>query len=186
MKDIILTTVACLSFLVSGLLVYWRENKKLFQEKIFEQKLGAYKEVLEELGMYYEDVFSFLNFFQYYDKSEEQWLIDSKPYFDEYFPKAFALKRLYYKNLILLPEPQLTHLNETLGRCIRHITVHHHIHTTIPFDSHDELYDLIATFAEKAREDLSISVLNAALNKRLAQEFYPISLPKKAVYERGM
>ncbi|MEZ0485403.1 hypothetical protein [Fibrella aquatica] len=181
MKDIALIILAVLSFLLSGILVYWRENKKQFQEKIFEQKLGAYKEIIEELGMYYEDVFSFLNYFQFYEQSAEQWLIDSKPYFAEYFPKAFALKRLYYKNLILLPEPLLTHLDEVLGRCIRHITVHHHIHTTIPLDSHDELYDLIAAFAEKAREDLSISVLNGTLNKRLAHQFYPIDLPKKSI-----
>lgn len=180
-KDIITSVIAICSFFVGGIIVYLRENRKLFQEKIFEYKINAYKEILEELGMYYEDTFSFLDYFQDYEKTEDEWLIESQPHFKEYFKKAFALKRLYYKNMVLLPELQLQQLHKILSRCVSHITSHHHIKTSMPHDSYDNLYELIIDFAEQARKDISIDIVNNTLNKRLVETFYPISLSKKPI-----
>lgn len=179
-KDIITSVLAIFSFVLGGIIVYYRENRKLFQEKIFENKINAYKEILEEIGIYYEDVFRFLEYFQEYEKTENEWNIDSLPFFKEYYKKAYDLKRLYYKNLVLLPESQLVKLDKLLSRCISHITNHSHIRTAFPHDSYGNLYDQYIEFAEQARQDISINILNISLNKRLVESFYPISLPKKS------
>lgn len=36
-------------------------------------------------------------------------------------------------------------------------------------------------FAEEARKDISINIINSSLNKRLVEQFYPIKLPKKDI-----
>jgi len=177
-KDIIAVVLPTLTLILGVGFVYWRENRKLFQEKIFEFKLNAYKEILEEVGLFYEDIFSFLERLQDYEKSEDEWNVDAKEDFSSYYKKAFALKRLYYKSMVLLPEEQLNELNLLMSRCISHVTMHSHIGTDLPHDSYHNLYEKINGFAELARKDLSINLLNASLNKRLVLDFYPIELPK--------
>lgn len=178
-KDVAAVILPALTLILGVGFVYWRENKKQFQEKIFEFKLNAYKEILEETGLFYDDVFTFLELFQEYEKSEDEWNIDAKEHFKDFYGKAFALKRLYYKNIALLPEEPLTELNDLVGRCISHVTMHSHIKTSLPHDSYENLYEKIMNFAELARKDLSINLLNASLNNRLVLDFYPINLPKQ-------
>lgn len=177
-KDLITILVSVFTFCIGGILVYWRENRKLFQEKIFEYKFNAYKEIVEEIGMYYQDVFSFLEFFQNYEGEKEKWFEEAKDYFNEYYKKAFGLEKLYYKNLILLPDEQLDRLRELTGGCISHITHHYHIGTSIPHGSYDKIFELLMEFAEEARKDISINIINSSLNKRLVEQFYPIKLPR--------
>ncbi|MCE7040083.1 hypothetical protein [Dyadobacter sp. CY312] len=175
-KELISLLIPLLSFIVVGVLVYWRENRKQFQEKIFEYKFQAYREIGEEVGMYCQDVFNFLDSFQFYEGSKEEWLEESKDEFKEYYAKAFALERLYYKNLILLPDDQLNRLRELTGRCVRHITVHHHLGTDLPHTSYDMLLDMLYEFLEEGRKDLSVNLINSSLNRRLSEQFYPINL----------
>jgi hypothetical protein len=178
-KDIIAVVLPTLTLILGVGFVYWRENKKLFQEKIFEFKLNAYKEILEETGLFYDEIFAFLELLQDYEKSEDEWNIDAQEHFKNYYKKAFGLKRLYYKNIALLPEEPLAELNQLISRCISHVTMHSHIKTDLPHDSYENLYEKIMDFAELARKDLSINLLNSSLNNRLVLDFYPINLPKQ-------
>lgn len=177
-KDIITLITSFCTFLIGGALVYWRENRKSFQEKIFEYKYTAYKEIIEQIGMYYQDVFSLLAEYQEFEGTEEQWLQKMPELFREYYPKARELDRLYFKYLAILPEDQLNRLRDLTRLSVGHITNHYHYRSGFPQDSYDRLWDKLINFAIEARKDLSTDLLNSTLSKRLSQQFYPITLPK--------
>ena len=180
-KDVITIVISVCTFLLGGALVYWRENRKSFQEKIFEYKYNAYKEIVEQIGIYYEDIYGLLEEYQDFEGTEEEWSKKMPELFREYYPKAKELDRLYFKHLVILPEEQLNRLRKLTQLSIGHITNHYHYHTIYPHDSYSRLWTQLIDFALEARKDLSTDLLNNTLSKRLSQQFYPISLPRKKV-----
>ena len=174
LKDVVLPV---LSFVLLGLIVYWRENRKAFQERIFEYKYLAYKEIIENIGMFHQKTFEFLDLYQNHEGSEKEWqevfLEESSAYYDQ----SRELSRLYFRYLTILPEHQLNSLQGLIQQCNAHVTSYFHYNTDIPSNSYDELWEMIMAFAEESRKDLSANVLNITLNKRLTKEFYPISFP---------
>lgn len=178
-KDIVIIVISVLAFLLGGVLVYWRENKKSFQEKVFEYKYLAYKDILEQIGVYYQEVYAFLDEFQHFDGTVEEWTKIFQEECPEYYSKARQLDRLYFKYLSLLPENQLNKLRALTRLANAHVTSHFHFKTSLPHDSYDKLWEMFIDFAETARKDLSTNILNATLNKRLSQQFYPISISRK-------
>lgn len=176
MKEWIPVVISFMSFIVIGVFVYWRENRKLFQEKLFEYKYLAYKEISEDVGMFLQDVYRFLEYFQEYEGDEEKWNEDSLPYFKEFYGKAFLLEKLAYKHLILLPIDQIKRLQQLTSRCVSHVTVHSHIGTAMPHESYEDIENLLYIFMEEGRKDLNIDGINASLSKRLHYHFYPINI----------
>lgn len=166
-----------LSFIVGGLLVYWRENRKAFQEKMFEYKYVAYKEIIEQIGMFHQNVYDFLESYQSFEGTEQEWHKAFEEESGEYYAAAMELDRLYFRYLAILPEHQLNALRDLTQHCVSHVTVHHHFNTALPHESYDAIWQKLMSLAEAGRKDLSVNVLNITLSKRLTQEFYPISLP---------
>lgn len=179
--DIIKVIIPVLTFLLGGILVYWRENKKSFQEKIFDYKYIAYKEILQEIGMYYEEVYSLLNTYQFFEGTQDEWRIEFSGEFKKYVVKARKIDKLYYKNLNILPENLLTKLREFNFLAYGHLTHHAKINRDLPHRSYERLWELLLEFAEESRKDLSTDILNVTLSKRLSQQFYPISIPRKKI-----
>ena len=178
-KDIITIVLSLATFFLVGILVYWRENRKSFQEKIFEYKYAAYKEIVEQIGIYHQEVFALLETFQDFEGTEEEWqkiMLEECP---EYYDKARMLDRLYFKHLVILPEKQLERLRELNFLAAGHVTNHFHFKTPAPHLSYDRIWDGLIDFALEARKDISTDILNSTLSKRLSHQFYPISLPKK-------
>ncbi|MCH7410192.1 hypothetical protein MM239_12360 [Belliella sp. DSM 111904] len=173
------TVIGLLAFLIGVLLVYWRENKKTFQEKIFEYKFEAYREILEAIGTYYQDVYNFLERFQNFDGSEKEWELIFLKESGTYTSKAMRLELLFYKYLSTLPQKQLELFREITLLAQGHITNHFHCRSSFPHDSYDRLWDLFIDFSEEARKDLGYDILNSSLNKRLSQQFYPVEIPRK-------
>ena len=184
-KDIITIVISVCTFLLGGTLVYWRENRKSFQEKIFDYKYLAYKEIIEQIGMYHQDIFGLLEEFQEFEGTEEQWTLKMPELYREYYPKAKELDRLYFKHLAILPEGQLNKLRDLTRLSVGHITNHYHFGSNFPHDSYDRLWTQLIDFAIEARKDLSTDLLNNTLSKRLSQQFYPIALPKKYSSEKS-
>jgi hypothetical protein len=178
-KDLVTILISVLTFFFIGLLVYWRENKKSFQEKIFEYKYAAYREILEQIGIFYQDSFTLLDEFQNFEGSEEEWRTFMLNECYTHYEKAKLLEKLYFKHLIILPENQLNKLRELTDLATGHITNHFHYKTNAPHESYDRLWSGIINFALESRKDISTDILNSSLGKRLSLQFYPISLPKK-------
>lgn len=173
------TIIGLLSFIVGGLLVYWRDNRKSLQEKIFEYKFEAYREIIEAIGIYYQEVFGFLDDFQNFEGNQEEW---EKVFLKEchlYYSKANKLELLFYKYLSTLPQNQLERFRELTLLAQGHITNHVHFKSSYPHDSYDRIWDMYIDFSEEARKDLGFDVLNTTLNKRLSHQFYPIEIPRK-------
>lgn len=174
LKDVILPV---LSFVLLGLIVYWRENRKAFQERIFEYKYLAYKEIIENIGMFHQKTFEFLDSFQHFEGTQQEWQNIFLEESSEYYSQARELDRFYFRYLTILPEHQLNLLRDIIQHCSAHVTAHIHFDSSIPHESHDQLWKKLMDFAEESRKDLSSNVLNITLNKRLTKEFYPISFP---------
>jgi len=179
--EIIKVVIPVLTFLLGGILVYWRENKKSFQEKIFDYKYIAYKEILQEIGTFYEEVYSLLDIYQFFEETQEEWRINFSGEFKKYLEKARKIDKLYYKNLSILPENLLTKLREFNFLAYGHLTHHATLNSDLPHRSYERLWELLLEFAEESRKNLSTDILNVTLSRRLSQQFYPISIPRKKI-----
>lgn len=64
MMQIFINLITVLLALFYFAFAQWKENRKQFQEKIFEMKINAYKDIIEQLGMVHEGMFNFLQEYQ--------------------------------------------------------------------------------------------------------------------------
>lgn len=177
-KDILPIVTTILAFVSGNILAIIRQNKKQFQETFFDIKITAYREVIMSLGKFYSDVYSFLDEYQFFEGSKEEWEEQFKKSCGEYYDKAKSLEDLYFKHMVILPQGILDLLWEATQLSMALVTSHYHFKSDIPHNTYDKLWTLIADFGEQCRKDLSTNIINRSLNKRLINGLYPINIKR--------
>ncbi len=156
--------------------VYWRENKKQFQEKIFELKINAYKEIIELYGTLYEDFFNFLDTFQEFTGTQNEWEVIERPLFVEYFKKGQTLRLLIYRYGALLPESIIEKMNDLTSTFMTQSTTFNTLKSSYPHDYYGYLETKLYEFIADCRQDLQTDALNTSIFKRISYNFYPIDI----------
>ena len=155
-------------------LTFIRENRKKFQENLYDLKLNAYKSIIKEIWNYHEDVFILMQDMQDFEGDKDAWTIEIQKASPEYYDKAYKLRDLVSEHILLLPNNSIEKLHEIAQLAIGHVTNHYHFDSGAVISSHDRLFDMYNDFIDLARKDLGINKINKSLNKRLARDLYPI------------
>jgi hypothetical protein len=178
LKDYIPLITLIVTFFTFAI-IYWRENRKQFQDKIFEYKYLSYKEIITELGIHYETLFSLQQNLQDFEGTEEEWANHFQETCGEWYDMANEVDKLRHKHGLILPDAVYEKLVETTQTGIQVVTVHFHFDNAIAINSVDKYWEKYLEFIEVARQDLNINKLNLSLVHRLTDPFYPMKSPFK-------
>jgi hypothetical protein len=161
----ILTTVA-LSLTYFN---YRHSRKKDFQDKLYQIKLDAYK----ELNMKCYDAFKQLNINS--SPFDEIYNIDTKPEWDIFFlreiPKlyyvGFQLQESIYNYAHILPNDVMESYYDFSNNCLSFVTNSAHFNIELIIDSTDRIWKQYAELIDITRKDLSIEKVDKGLFKRM-------------------
>lgn len=144
-------------------------KKKEFQDKLFQLKLDAYKELNNSC---YEttqrlDINS-SPFVEIYDtKDEDQWVKHCKANMREQISKSFDLNKLIYKYSLILPSEIINKYHEFTNESISFVTMSYHFNTGLIIENQDRLWGLYIDILNSFRKDLEIDMIDSGLRKRI-------------------
>lgn len=145
-------------------------RKKDFQDKLYQLKLDAYRELNESC---YEatqrlDINStpFVQIYDFKDKSE--WTEYCKQNMGEQFIQSFDLQKLTFKNSLILPSDIVDKYHEFTNFCISFVTSSYHFDQGLIINNQDRLWDLYTDLLNSFRKDLQIETIDGSLSKRIS------------------
>jgi hypothetical protein len=145
-------------------------RKKDFQDKLYQLKLDAYKELNESC---YEatqrlDINS-TPFVQIYDfKDKNEWTEYCKQNMGEQHHLSFNLQKLTYKNSLILPSDIVDKYHEFTNFCIAFVTSTYHFDTGTIINNQDRLWELYTDLLNSFRKDLKIETIDGGLRQRIS------------------
>jgi hypothetical protein len=144
-------------------------RKKDFQDKLYQLKLDAYKELNDAC---YEttqrlDINS-SPFVEIYDtKDKDEWLKYCETNMGEQISKSFDLQKLTYKYSLILPADIVDKYHEFTNKCISFVTISYHFDTGLIIENQDRLWDLYIDILNSFRKDLEIDTIDGGLRQRI-------------------
>ena len=152
-----------------GYLTYKFSKKKDFEDKLFQIKIEAYKEINESCFKAFQklDVNS-TPLVEIYDfKKEKEW----KKYYKKNVTKLFSvglnLEKLVFKHTIFLPPKIVDKLDNYSQYCISFITQYSHFNQKLNVESSDRLWEMYTELLGLLREDLKVLELDKGLVSRI-------------------
>lgn len=152
-----------------GYLTYKFSKKKDFEDKLFQIKIEAYKEINEACFKAFQklDVNS-TPLVEIYDfKNEKEW----KNYYEKKVTKlfniGFNLEKLTFKYTIFLPPEIVDKFDEYGQYCISYITQYSHFDSRLNCESYDRLWEMYTELLGLLREDLKVLELDKGLVSRI-------------------
>jgi len=163
--NIVLTTIT----LTISYFSYHHSRKKDFQDKLFQIKLDAYK----ELNAKCYDAYLTLNINS--APFNEIYKIDTKEEWRKYFDKefmtlykvGFQLQKTIYGHAYLLPNDVITKYYDFSNFCLSFVTMAAHYDAGLIIDSTDRMWDYYSDLVNLIRQDLKIEIINKGLLKRV-------------------
>lgn len=149
--------------------IFKYNRKKDFQDKLFQIKLDAYKELNE---ICYETLkrldINSTPFVQIYDfTNKEEWVEYCEKEMGEQIVLSFALKDFAYKYSLVLPTKILDQFNIFTNASLSFITMSYHFDTGYIIENQQKLHDIYWELLNMYRKDLNIESIDIDLKKRL-------------------
>lgn len=148
---------------------YHHSRKKDFQDKLFQIKLDAYK----ELNARCYDAYLTLNINS--APFNEIYNIETKEEWDKYFDKefmglykvGFELQEVIYSYAYLLPNDIIEKYYEYSNFCLGFVTMSAHFNTGLIVDNTGRLWEYYTDLVNSIRHDLKIEIIDKGLLKRV-------------------
>ena len=163
--NIILTSMT----LVVGYLTYRFSKKKDFEDKLFQIKIEAYKEINNACFKAFQklDVNS-TPFIELYDfKTKEKW----EKYYEKniipYYNVGIGIEKLVFKHSLFLPQEIVGKVDEYGQFCLSYVTQYSHFNSGLNCESHDRLWELYTELLGLFKENLHVLELDQGLVSRI-------------------
>lgn len=144
-------------------------RKKDFQDKLFQLKLDACKELND--ACYEATVRLDINsspFVQIYDTpTKQEWLTYCQENMGEEIIKGFDMQRLAYKNAFILPAEIVDNYLAFTYQCIAYVKNSYHFDQELIVENQDQLWELYLKLVNSFRKDLDINTIDWGLRKRI-------------------
>jgi len=169
------TAITITLTIINAALIYFNlrhSRKKDFQDKLFQLKLDAYKEMNDACYSSIKrlDIES-TPFVQIYDiKDKGEWTKYCENNMGEQFQKGFELLDLAYKYTFILPPSVVNKLHEFSNYCISFVTMTYHFDTGLIIDNQERLWDLYTDLTNEFRKDLNIEIIDGSLRQRISSK----------------
>lgn len=149
-------------------------RRKEFQDKLFQLKLDAYKEMndvcynaTKRLNV---NSFPFCEIYNFKDKKEwENYCIKNM---GEQFHLGFGMQDLTYKYSLILPKSVVEKYYDFTNYCINFITTTYHFDTGLMIDNQERIWDLYNKLLNEFRKDLNIEIIDGGLQQRISSKMY--------------
>lgn len=145
-------------------------RKKDFQDKLFNLKLDAYREINE--AAYQATRRLQINsepFNRIYDfKNKDEWAKFCEVNLNEQFKESFELQLLTYKHSLILPSIVVDKYHDFTGLCVAFVTMTHHFDTGLIVENQDRLWEMYIDLLNEFRKDLRIEIIDSSLQKRVS------------------
>lgn len=152
-----------------GYLTYRFSKKKDFEDKLFQIKIDAFKEINDACFSAYQklDVNS-TPFVEMYDfKSEKEWRKYHKKKITPLFKIGIDIEKLVFKHTLFLP-PKIVDKIDNYGQyCLSYITQYGHFDSGLNCESYDRLWEMYTELLGLLREDLKVLELEKGLVSRI-------------------
>lgn len=174
------TELISISALAISFLTFWltyiRENRKKFQENLYDLKLDAYKNIIKEVWNFIEEAYNLNEEMQVFEGDKREWLAKFEKESSKYLDQAYELTVHSTENVLIFPENSIDKLNEIIRLSTSHVITAYHFDFEMMQESYNNLIESFNDFVNLARKELGTNKLNKSLNKRLARDFYPIGI----------
>ena len=167
------TLVALLLTAANASLTYFnfRHNrKKDFQDKLYQLKLEAYKELNDACYLITRslDINSspFVEIYEFEDKKE--WIKYCEQNMGNEISKGFDIQKLTYKYSLILPSNIIDKYYDFTNQCIAFVTMSYHFDTSLIIHNQENLWDLYIELLNEFRKDLKIESIDSSLKKRIS------------------
>jgi len=167
LSNTVLTTVT----LALAYFNYSHSRKKDFQDKLYQLKLDAYKDLNAKC---YDAYLALSSNAEPFDQLNE---IDTPEEWDKVLGKAssklykigYGLQESFFGYAYLLPDKVLDQYHEYSNFCIGFATMAFHYDTVLIADNTDRLWDYYTGLVNLIRQDLNIEVIDKGLLKRVSR-----------------
>lgn len=153
--------------LVFSVFIYFKDQKRNNQDQLFQEKINAYKELLNIAKTTFTKFFDIVDYVQYFEGDKNQWEKKYQKFSGNYYGMAFEFEYCLSKNSFLLQDEIYSKLKELEFSLIHFITSSSNQSKEITFEAYEGIGNRIEEIESLIKTELNINSLNKGLNKRI-------------------